>query len=219
MEAQTWHAIVDRIKAVARRGCGGSVTRRLRQASGPLPLPAAVARLRAPARRRRAARCMLCCRRACCGAMVTGGGAARAGAVTLGAALARHADLLGPVNRAALQALAAFAGGAEAARLRRLVSPDGAAEYKAWHCQSRCLLEVLEEFPGVRPPLGAPRLLSLHSLPLPHPLEADAPLLRCCLAVPARCNGAGGAGGRGLDGKRLTRASATGLHARATGCW
>jgi sulfite reductase alpha subunit-like flavoprotein len=101
----------------------------------------------------------------------TGASAARAGAVTLGAALARHADLLGPVNKAALQALAAFAGGAEAARLRRLVSPDGAAEYKAWHCQSCCLLEVLEEFPGVRPPLGAPEL------------AADAPLPRRCLAV------------------------------------
>ena len=82
--------------------------------------------------------------RACC-----------AGAVTLRAALARHADLLGPISKAALQALAAFAGGVDAARLRRLVSPDGAAEYKAWHCQSRSLLEVLEEFPGVRPPLGA----------------------------------------------------------------
>ena len=79
----------------------------------------------------------------------------RAGAVTLRAALARHADLLGPISKQALQALAAFAGGAEAARLRRLVSPEGAAEYKAWHCQSRSLLEVLEEFPGVRPPLGA----------------------------------------------------------------
>ena len=80
--------------------------------------------------------------------------------MTLCGALARHADLLGPVSKQALQALAAFASGAEAARLRRLVSPAGAAEYKAWHCQSRSLLEVLEEFPGVRPPLGAPAPLT-----------------------------------------------------------
>ena len=38
--------------------------------------------------------------------------------------------------------------------LRRLLSPDGAAEYKAWHQQSRSMLEVLEEFSSCRPPLG-----------------------------------------------------------------
>ena len=98
--------------------------------------------------------------------------------MTLRAALARHADLLGPISKAALQALAAFAGGGDAARLRRLVSPDGAAEYKAWHCQSRSLLEVLEEFPGVRPPLGAHSGLGLPVTNLCVPLGLAACLDR-----------------------------------------
>ena len=76
------------------------------------------------------------------------------GAITLRAALARYADLLSPVSKSALQALTAFADGEDAARLHRLLSPEGAAEYKAWHQQSRCLLEVLEEFPSIKPPLG-----------------------------------------------------------------
>ena len=79
----------------------------------------------------------------------------RAGkAITLRAALARYVDLLSPVSKPALQALSAFAAGEEQARLRRLLSPDGAAEYKAWHQQSRSLLEVMEEFTSCRPPLG-----------------------------------------------------------------
>ncbi len=80
------------------------------------------------------------------------------GAITLRAALARYADLLSPVSKPALQALTAFADGEDAARLHRLLSPDGAAEYKAWHQQSRCLLEVLEEFPSIKPPLGECKL-------------------------------------------------------------
>ena len=79
----------------------------------------------------------------------------RAGkAITLRAALARYVDLLSPVSKPALQALSAFAAGEEQARLRRLLSPDGAPEYKAWHQQSRSLLEVMEEFTSCRPPLG-----------------------------------------------------------------
>ena len=74
--------------------------------------------------------------------------------ITLRAALARYADLLSPVSKPSLQALCAFAEGEEQARLRRLLSPDGAAEYKAWHQQSRSMLEVLEEFSSCRPPLG-----------------------------------------------------------------
>jgi sulfite reductase alpha subunit-like flavoprotein len=74
--------------------------------------------------------------------------------ITLRAALARYADLLSPVSKPALQALSAFAEGEEQARLRHLLSPDGAAEYKAWHQQSRSLLEVFEEFSSCRPPLG-----------------------------------------------------------------
>lgn len=63
-------------------------------------------------------------------------------------------DLLSPVSRPALQALSAFAEGEDQARLRRLLSPHGAAEYKAWHQQSRSLLEALEEFSSCKPPLG-----------------------------------------------------------------
>ena len=50
--------------------------------------------------------------------------------ITLRAALARYADLLSPVSKPSLQALCAFAEGDDQARLRRLLSPDGAAEYK-----------------------------------------------------------------------------------------
>ncbi|CAL8469233.1 g8774 [Coccomyxa elongata] len=101
------------------------------------------------------------------------------GAITLRAALARYADLLSPVSKPALQALSAFANGEDAARLHWLLSPEGAAEYKAWHQQSRCLLEVLEEFPNIKPPLGAffgsimqrlqTRFYSISSSPLQHP--------------------------------------------------
>ena len=65
-------------------------------------------------------------------------------------------DLWGPISKPALQALSAFTSGPDQARLHALLSPDGQAEYKAWHQQSRSLLEVLEEFPSARPPLGAP---------------------------------------------------------------
>lgn len=65
-------------------------------------------------------------------------------------------DLLSPVSKPALQALSAFADGEDAARLHHLLSPEGAANYKAWHQQSRCLLEVLEEFSSIKPPLGDP---------------------------------------------------------------
>jgi sulfite reductase alpha subunit-like flavoprotein len=74
--------------------------------------------------------------------------------ITLRAALARYTDLLSPVSKPALQALSAFAEGEQQARLLHLLSPGGVAEYKAWHQQSRSLLEVLEEFSSCRPPLG-----------------------------------------------------------------
>jgi NADPH-ferrihemoprotein reductase len=75
--------------------------------------------------------------------------------MTLEMALGRHADLVGPVSKPALQALTAFADGEAKSRLLHLLSPEGQADYKAWHAQSRSLLEVLEEFPSIRPPLGA----------------------------------------------------------------
>ncbi len=80
-----------------------------------------------------------------------------AGPITLSSALARHADVLAPVHRGALEALAAFAADAsEAARLRRLASPAGKADFQAWAvAQGRTLLEVMQEFPSAKPPLGA----------------------------------------------------------------
>ena len=68
-------------------------------------------------------------------------------------ALAWHVDLLSPISKPALQALCAYACGEEKSVLEELL--HGSAEkYRAWHQQSRCLLEVLEEFPNVKPPLG-----------------------------------------------------------------
>lgn len=84
--------------------------------------------------------------------------------ITLRAALARYADLLSPVSKPSLQALSAFAEGDAQTKLRRLLSPDGVAEYKAWHQQSRSLLEVLEEFSSCRPPLGELHILSAPEL-------------------------------------------------------
>ena len=103
---------------------------------------------------------------------------AAGGAVTLRAALARYADLLSPVSKPALQALSAFADGEDAARLHHLLSPEGAAEYKAWHQQSRCLLEVLEEFPNIKPPLGEPPLCIVPSQ-MAAILMSNCVLLRC----------------------------------------
>lgn len=47
--------------------------------------------------------------------------------------------------------------GAEGERLRRLAGPDGKQEYAGFVQQpQRCLLEVMEAFPSVHPPLGRP---------------------------------------------------------------
>ena len=74
--------------------------------------------------------------------------------ISLRDALAWHVDLLSPISKPALQAFAAFAEGEDGRKLRHLLSPEGHEEYKAWQRQSRSLLEVLEEFDSVRPPLG-----------------------------------------------------------------
>lgn len=68
-----------------------------------------------------------------------------------------HADVLAPVHRGTLESLAAFAGdAAEAARLRHLASLGGKAEYQSWVAgPSRSLLELMQAFPSVKPPLGA----------------------------------------------------------------
>ena len=44
--------------------------------------------------------------------------------------------------------------GEDQKRLLHLLSPEGLAEHKAWHQQSRCVLELMREFPHVQPPLG-----------------------------------------------------------------
>ena len=46
--------------------------------------------------------------------------------------------------------------GEEQKRLLHLLSPEGAAQHRDWHKQSRCLLELMQEFPSARPPLGRP---------------------------------------------------------------
>ena len=75
------------------------------------------------------------------------------GPVTVANALAWHVDLLSPVSKPALQGLLTVANGKDRENLEQLLN-SSAEQYKAWHKQSRCLLEVLEEFPNIRPPLG-----------------------------------------------------------------
>jgi NADPH-ferrihemoprotein reductase len=87
------------------------------------------------------------------------------------------------VSKPSILNFAAFApaGSDEAARLGALLAPDAAADYKAWVAHSRCLAEVLEEFPSTagRVPLGAffggiaqplqARFYSISSGPAAHP--------------------------------------------------
>ena len=81
-------------------------------------------------------------------------------------AIARFADVLGPVPKAGVAAFAAFAAAAkdsaasdELAKLSELLAPTpaGMALYKKWHAHSRCVLELLREFPKTARnlPLGA----------------------------------------------------------------
>ncbi|CAL5225849.1 g8632 [Coccomyxa viridis] len=100
------------------------------------------------------------------------------GPVTVADALAWHVDLLSPVSKPALQGLLALAHGEDREKLGRILN-GSAEQYKAWHKQSRCLLEVLEEFPNIQPPIGAffasvaqklqPRFYSISSSPAADP--------------------------------------------------
>ena len=74
-------------------------------------------------------------------------------------AVAQWTDVLSPMRKAAFVKLAECGKdvpGAEGERLQRLAGPDGKQEYAGFIQQpQRCLLEVLEAFPSVHPPLGA----------------------------------------------------------------
>lgn len=77
-----------------------------------------------------------------------------AGPITLQTALARHADLLSPVSKQSVATFAAFAEGEDKEKLLDILTGNGGANYKEWHGSSKCLLELMEEFPDVKPPLG-----------------------------------------------------------------
>ena len=77
--------------------------------------------------------------------------------------MSQWTDVLTPMRKAAFAKFAECGKdvqGAEGERLRRLAGPDGKQEYAGFIQQpQRCLLEVMEAFPSVHPPLG--RLLIL----------------------------------------------------------
>ncbi|CAD7699015.1 unnamed protein product [Ostreobium quekettii] len=103
------------------------------------------------------------------------------GPVTLRTALKTFADLTASPRKSAFPALAAFATNQEEAqRLKFLCSADGKAEYKKCVLDCRMsLLELFQDFPSVKPTLGAffasicprlqPRYYSISSSPAMHP--------------------------------------------------
>jgi NADPH-ferrihemoprotein reductase len=98
-------------------------------------------------------------------------------------ALTRYVDLGGKVDRTMINHFAHWAADeGEKARMLRLSSSDGKAEYKSWaHDSQRSVLEMFEAFPSVRPPLEyvfrlvpriTPRAYTICSSAVTHPREA-----------------------------------------------
>ncbi|CAI5523217.1 unnamed protein product [Closterium sp. Naga37s-1] len=105
--------------------------------------------------------------------------------------LASLPDLHSSPRKAALAVLAHFASHPdEAARLKHLASDGGKAEYREWVAAAhRSLLEVLQAFPSVRPPLAvflasvAPRLQPRFYSISSHPRHEPGALHITCAVV------------------------------------
>lgn len=88
--------------------------------------------------------------------------------ITLRSALTHHCELQQSPDKEALRVLSTFATDPDhAARLSHLASHDGREEYAAYVAgPKRSILDVLEDFPSARPPLG---IVFAHLLPRMHP--------------------------------------------------
>uniref|UniRef100_A0A061R8L6 NADPH--hemoprotein reductase n=1 Tax=Tetraselmis sp. GSL018 TaxID=582737 RepID=A0A061R8L6_9CHLO len=110
---------------------------------------------------------------------------------TLRTLLTWHTDLLGPVHRPALAALAACASdAADKDRLALLSSQEGKQEFASWVSQpQRSLLCVMREFPSARPSLGlffgaiAPRLQPRYYSISSAPAASDGRMSITCAVV------------------------------------
>ncbi|KAK3235021.1 multidrug-resistance type transporter aminotriazole resistance, variant 2 [Cymbomonas tetramitiformis] len=120
------------------------------------------------------------------------------GPLSVATALARYCDLLTPLRKPALTALAAFTSdAAQKEELERMAGPDGKTAYADWMMKPyRSVLEVLEAFPTCKPPLGAffcsvvPRLqVRYYSISSSPRVAPSSP--HCTVAVVAGATGTG----------------------------